>query len=218
MHHITDLKNFMAKIKTGTETLEQETNNTRREHLDILLNFVHSKFQQLCEPAQRRLSQATPTVTFDELWFLMKPGSMAYTERDGHWIGCAIDETFREESPRKGAFKQGSTKEKNSQGQAELGDGLSRWSIRIRLLCASLVSPRIDPVTSIVKIHNFDGEKLVTSLPIFPREFHDRSDAGERRALFEERGDRIVKIVLAGSLEHTMRDTLDIVSVTLNSM
>lgn len=199
MHHITDLEKFMVKNETAVEPLKQETETVRREHLEILLNFVRPKFQQWCEPAQQRLSQETPTVTFDELWFLMRPGSMAYTERDGHWIGCTIEESSREDLSKEGTSRDEDSTEENPGDQTELGDCPFRWSIRFLLLHAYSVSPRLEPVTSVVKIYKFDGEKLVTSLPIFPREFHDRSDAGGRRALFEERGDRIVKIVWAGS-------------------
>lgn len=184
MHHMSDLEDFMKRISTQAELLEQDTHTVQRDCLEILLNFVRPKFQQWCEPAQKRLLQAIPTVSFDELWFLMRPGSMAYTNRGGHWIGCAIVESSMERSP---------------EDQSGSIDDPLRWSVKISLLRASHVSPRLDHVLSVVDIYKFDGQKLVTSLPVFPREFHDKTDAGGRRALFEERGDRISKIVRAGS-------------------
>lgn len=194
MHHITDLEEFMIKIKTGAEDSEQGTNAVRLQHLQILLNFIRPQFQQRCAPAQQRLSHAIPTVTFNDLWFLMKPGSMAYSLYDGHWIGCTIGQNSKEE-----ISSDGISREESSKDQTRLDHCPSRWSTRITLLRASSVSPRLDPVSSHVEIDEFDGEKLITSLPIFPREFHDKNDAGDRRGLFEKRGERIAKMVWAGS-------------------
>lgn len=189
MHHITELEGLMIKIKNEAEVSEQETNTTRLEHLEILLNFVRPQFQKWCAPAQQRLSQAIPTVTFNDLWFLMKPGSMAYSLKSGDWIGCAIGQSSKEEIYR----------DEFSSEESSEDDCPPRWSTQISLLCSSFEYPRLDPVSAKVNIEKFDGERLVTSLPLFPREFHDRSDAGDRRALFEERGERIAKILWAGS-------------------
>lgn len=195
MHHITDLEDLMIKIKTGAEDSEQGTNTARCQHLEILLNFIRPQFQKLCAPAQQRLSQAIPTVTFNDLWFLMKPGSMAYSLSDGHWIGCAIGQSSKEEVYTYEGFHN----EESSEDETQSDDCPPKWSTRISLLRASSVSPRLDPVSSNIYIDKFDGEKLITSLVLFPREFHDKTDAGDRRALFEERGNRIAKIVWAGS-------------------
>ncbi|KAL3463666.1 hypothetical protein BJX64DRAFT_287136 [Aspergillus heterothallicus] len=42
----------------------------------------------------------------------------------------------------------------------------------------------------ILAIKDFDGEKLVTNLPVMPRDYYDRTDNGQRRAAFIQRGSK----------------------------
>lgn len=162
MHHFSDLEKLP----------EKDIDPVSREHVQVLLEYIRPKFQQWCAPAKERLTQTVPTVTFKDIWFFMKPGSLAYAMRDDHWIGCIIEDTTK-------------------LGPDSLQGVPARWSINVWLLRVSEVSGEIRSASTSVIIGQYDGEKLVTSLPIFPREFHDREDGGARKDVFEKRGDKI---------------------------
>ena len=46
-------------------------------------------------------------------------------------------------------------------------------------------------------IDQYEGERQVTSLPIFPRRFRDSKDGGETYRYMEERGERLYKLIHA---------------------
>ena len=46
-------------------------------------------------------------------------------------------------------------------------------------------------------IDQYEGERQVTSLPIFPRRFRDSKDGGETCRYLEERGERMYKLIYA---------------------
>ncbi|RAH52601.1 hypothetical protein BO85DRAFT_453915 [Aspergillus piperis CBS 112811] len=47
-------------------------------------------------------------------------------------------------------------------------------------------------------VEAFDGEKVVTTLPVFPRQFHDSQDNGARRAAFQRRDALVRDIIWSG--------------------
>lgn len=170
MHHFSDLEKLSEKY---VDTIS-------REHVQVLLDFLRPEFQHLCASAQERLTQPLPTVTFKDIWFVMKPGSIAYAKWDDeYWIGCIIEDITR-------------------QSHDPLKSILASWSVNVWLLRVSETTGEIGSVSTAIDIDYFDGERPVTSLPIFPREFHDNEDGGLRRREFENRGDKIREMFWEG--------------------
>jgi hypothetical protein len=178
MHHLSELEDLASRSTSEPDELEKEDRATRCEHLHVLVDFLRPSFRKWCVPALERLSDVPPTVTFDDIWFLMKPGSMAYAIWDDHWIGCIIEKTKRLPAEP---------------------DDVESWSVKVRFLQVHWASDEIGFASFPIIIDKFDGERLVTNLPVFPCEFHDRQDDGARKDSFQKRGDRICELFWGGS-------------------
>ena len=170
MHHMSDFERLA----------ESEEEPTKLKHIQVLVHYLQPLFQRQYGAARSRLSSAHPTVRFKDLWVLMKPGSMAYTKWDEQWLGCIIG---------------GSTKL-----PPKLSDGIpQRWSIQYWLLQVHSPSDQIRFVTNSVIIDQFEGEQLVTSLPICPVGFQDAQDLGDRCRALTERGRKTFEILRSDS-------------------
>ncbi|KAH6653884.1 hypothetical protein BKA67DRAFT_263439 [Truncatella angustata] len=182
MHHVSQLRGLMANFESDADMQRKANTIIQRKHLQVLLDFIGPKYQELCSGPIKRLSQALPTIHFSDIWYLMKPGSMAYARWEDQWIGCVIESSTRIPP---NLFE--STQEK--------------WEITIWFLRASWSSDIVGCATMKMTIDNFDGEKHIYHLPIIPREIHDRSDSNARRILLEERGLKVCEF-LQGNSRH----------------
>lgn len=180
-HHITELRDFQNRLALDKGTTEDEIDEaaTKWEHLKILLDFLEPHIERTVLPAHRRLKKEKPTTTFADLWYLLRPGALAYAKYDDTWIGCAVETATLDE----GSNADGSDK---------------KWTVRVWMLDNSWNTPRICRATIDIEIAHFEGEKVVTDLPVFPSEYFDKTDNGERRAAFEARGKRCADIVWEG--------------------
>ncbi|KAK8055023.1 hypothetical protein PG993_000250 [Apiospora rasikravindrae] len=164
LHHFSDLEH----------ELEKTEDSIKLQHLEALLQFLRPMFHRYIVPARCRLSMAPPTVKFEDVWVLLKPGSFAYTKWEDHWLGCIIAESIM--IPPVDKFAQ-------------------YWSIGYWILQVHWPSDEMRFAKNSVVIRQYDGEQLVTSLPICPVEIHDAQDLEERRKQLTERGQKTCKLI-----------------------
>ncbi|KAI1298817.1 hypothetical protein F5Y03DRAFT_367129 [Xylaria venustula] len=171
MHHISDLENATRSIKDSPEL----------EHVQVLLEFLRPRYEQHYVPAKERLLSYPPTVRFDDLWVIMKPGSLAYTLWDGHRIGCVLGKMMR-------------LHPKPSQDIPE------RWSIDFWFLQVHWPSDQIGCTRQTATINRFDGERPVISLPIYPADSLKIEDRDETKQRFINRGRKVCDILSGQSM------------------
>jgi len=174
-HHITELRDFHNRLALDKGTTEDEVDEAamKWDHLKVLLDFMEPHIERNVLPAHRRLKKETPTTNFDSIWYLLRPGALAYAKHDDTWLGCVIDTATLDENDSNG----------------------KKWSIRVWLLDHQWNEARFCRSTIDIEIEYFDGEKAVLDLPIYPREYFDRTDNGQRRKDFEARGRRVADVV-----------------------
>lgn len=172
MHHILDFE----KLKTDLEDKLVVDNTSKLQHLIVLLDFMRPKYEETCLAAQERLLQAQPTVSFEDVWFLMRPGTLAYTLWEDYWIGCCIKQASKLPNEQPGSKPE-------------------RWVISVSFLQMSESTGDLRCVSTEIDIDYFSGERTVTNLRVFPRDFHDRRDTGARRKEFQRRGGEVARII-----------------------
>ncbi|KAK8124349.1 uncharacterized protein PG998_000108 [Apiospora kogelbergensis] len=163
-HYWKELTDLHSRLQDSSSP---DHDPVKCEHLDVLLQYLRPTFSSSIVPAQRLLDQETPAVAWKDIWYLMRPGSIAYDKNDNCWIGCVIE----------GAKEIPATV-----------DNPRRWEIEVWLLDFSGDGQRVRPSTKTTEIPFFDGEQKVTSLAVFPREHHDILDGGKRAQKFKDRG------------------------------
>jgi hypothetical protein len=177
LHHFTELRELKARLETSSTHEADDAAKEKCKHIQVLLDFLDQKIQRVILPAQKRLQKEEPTVTFDDLWYLLRPGLLAYVTLKGIWLGCGIESvTF---SPKDGAQP-------------------TRWEVKLWFQDNTWRGGDVGRAIKTIKVEEFDGEKLVTSLPIYPRDYLDKKDGGKRRQAFVKRGDRLCDILWKG--------------------
>ncbi|KAI0854776.1 hypothetical protein F4860DRAFT_498403 [Xylaria cubensis] len=165
-HHMADLERFM----------DSERDRDDSGHVQILLDFLRPRYRQQYIPAKERSSRTQPTVMFEDLWIIMRPGILAYTDWNGHKIGCMLGKSvYLPPNPPR--------------------DILGGWSIEFWFLQVHWPSDQIGCTTHTVVIDRFDGEMPLTSLPIHPVEFVDTKDQARTRQRFIDRGRKVYDIL-----------------------
>jgi len=182
-HHITELRDYHNRLalEKGGLSLDADIVDEaaiKWDHLKVLLDYLEPHIERTVLPAHRRLRKETPTTNFADIWYLLRPGALAYAKYDDTWLGCVIETVSFDEN---GGDVNG-----------------QKWTARVWLLDHSWNDARVCRATCEIEIEKFDGEKEVTELTVHPREYHDRVDGGVQRRQFEARGRRAAEMVWQG--------------------
>ncbi|GFF22121.1 ATPase family AAA domain-containing protein 3B [Aspergillus udagawae] len=177
IHHIRELKELKARLESSLTADSDNRILEKCRHLQVLLDFLNLKFQRPLAQADKRLLKETPTVVFEDIWYLLKPGTLVYFLHDGLWLGGAIESVSR---------------------RSKDSDKKEAWIVNVLFQDVDFYKHALGRAPCCIIIEAFDGEKLVTSLPVLPCQFHDRQDNGTRRAAFQKRGALVADIVWSG--------------------
>ena len=116
------------------------------DHIDVLLDFLDQTWGDTLRLERQRYQKSPPMATFKNLWMLFKPGQDVYTKA-------------RDNRPAI-AMIVGSVKYK-----AEYTE-VNGWGV----VCDGR---KIRPERRCSVIQDFDGEKEISSLEAYPKEFHN---------------------------------------------
>lgn len=175
MHHFPELQVLKAGLEENLSSVETDSTISEKcQHVQALLDFLHPEFQRIIVPAQKRLQKEAPTVTFDDVWYLLQPGLLSYIVLDGVGLGCVVKSV---------TFKQKNDSDPN------------RWEVCVWFQDNDWRTGSIGCAFKTINVEEFEGEKIVTSLPVFPRDYFDRKDNHERRRAFEKRGSLVCDIL-----------------------
>lgn len=180
-HHITELRDLSNRLALDRVSISDEQppddTSVKYEHLRVLLDFLDPHVERLVLPARRRLKKEKPTTTFDDLWYLLRPSTLSYCEWDDTMLGCAVESVTYEHDDKKEARK---------------------WKVKVWFLGHRWKTARMRRALVDIEVPFFEGEKPVTKLPVFPREYFDGLDGGERKRKFQERGAKACEILWKG--------------------
>jgi len=166
MHHMPDFEDFM----------KSENDSIKSKQLNILLQFLRPIYERQYLTARKRSVSEQPTVRFEDLWALMKPGLLAYTKWEGEWLGCIIGECSKSYPVSSDQIEQ-------------------FWDVEYFILQVHWPSDEIRFARGTLKIDQYNGEQLITSLPICPAEVYDATDMGVRRRELTERGQKTCQLI-----------------------
>ncbi|TGO60869.1 hypothetical protein BCON_0032g00650 [Botryotinia convoluta] len=173
IHHEKELHEKHTQLTEQSECTEAD--KEKAEHLKALLDFIKPQSMKLLQPILPLLKNKVPTVSFDGLRYLLKPGTLAYYKFDNEWIGCIILRVNPE------------AKRKSSK--------IANWSVSVWYLEWSYHAYRIETKFD---IESFEGKRDITSLKVIPREYWDANDNNARRKKFEDRGLKKMTLLKSG--------------------
>ncbi|GCB17690.1 ATPase family AAA domain-containing protein 3B [Aspergillus awamori] len=177
IHHIRELRELRERLDTSIAANPVAHLLKKCLHLNVLLHFLDPIVQRVASSADKRLLKETPTVIFEDIWYLLKPGTLSYFLNDDIWLGGIIESVqYREKTD----------------------DVEEAWMVSVVFQDSSFHQHVVGRAPRQISIEAFDGEKVVTTLPVFPCQFHDSQDNGTRRAAFQRRGGLVRDIIWSG--------------------
>ncbi|KAK0716572.1 hypothetical protein B0T21DRAFT_454345 [Apiosordaria backusii] len=179
-HHIAELEEYRASYHPGDEegagkevagaVAEKHCDKETFDHLGLMLDFVKNSVWK-DKILQEQDRHARNSCTFQMLWFLFKPGDTVYVENRGKLSAFVVQEVGTDKailSDTKHIYK----------------------SYRIVLWSLRYDGRFVGRSSTEMIIPHFDGERLITSLKVFPAKFYDNIHGMEMRTALERNGKR----------------------------
>ncbi|KAJ5614475.1 ATPase AAA-type core [Penicillium herquei] len=176
----TDIYHHREKLAQYRETIaddhDDEYTATCKEHIDIMLGYIYDLAEIGLRDVELLFSSSTPKTTFSSLWLLFKPGSDVYVREYGTYNAYVI------ESVTGGFFSR-------SSGSRSSSYCVTVWYMNYyggKYLTRS---------TRRIYIPAFEYEREITSLPLYPVQYHvDEDTENPLRQQLIERGKRFVEM------------------------
>ncbi|KKY25123.1 putative aaa family atpase [Phaeomoniella chlamydospora] len=171
--YLEEMRTYMKELKAGVKSGEKNKSTraaaVKAKHLKIMIEYLDTDFADMKKTLYPMLK--TGTISFDLLWALWKPDTIAYSSTYGDT-----------EEPR--AFKIVSA------GKTSTFQRGSWYSIEGKYL--EYTGKTFGIGTMHTEIDSFKGPRSITSLPCYPLRFHKDSKALETQLI--ERGKKFVML------------------------
>ncbi|KAH8679032.1 hypothetical protein BGZ60DRAFT_255846 [Tricladium varicosporioides] len=178
-------KNELLEYKVNHPSRERHSDSYNTEcdsHIDVLVEYLNGQNEIRLKEAEERWNNPNKrhqTTTFGSFWILMRSGSSVYAREHGQLNAYVI------ESMSGGARKDGRADPYTFQV----------WNLEYN---GNVINRSMKPII----IPVFDGERDITSLPLFPIRFH-RDEPGKQplREQLIERGKKYLRLAKGPSFQ-----------------
>ncbi|KAJ6118654.1 hypothetical protein N7471_013274 [Penicillium samsonianum] len=186
VYPFTDLHYYRERLlqyrEEVGETHDSEYTTTCQEHIDILVGYMDGLAGIGLRNAELLWNNEVPKTTFTSLWLLLKPGTDVFVQEQGK-LNAYVIESFS------GGVPWGLH---NARSRPYL---VNVWNLNFD---GQVLSRSVKEVS----ISIFDGQREITSLPLFPIKFYvDEDPQNSLRQQLVDRGKRFVKMVKAPTFQ-----------------
>jgi hypothetical protein len=171
--HEDDGQTQRPRFEEVTSVLDEST----VYDLNILLSSFKDEYARVFAAAEAR--HAAGVVNFDLIWFLLKPGAKVYVKAGGKLLGYVL----------------GSCKLKNERN-AETGLSEDYWEVLAWTL--NYNGEWIFREKMFFPIYEFDEDKKIDSLPLYPVAYLDSVDGGKTKTILQNVGEKCFNIIRGG--------------------
>ncbi len=173
LYHYKDaLLDYKKNHHPTKERHTEEYNTECDRHIDVLIDYLYSQQKVNLRQAEERWSREVPTTTFHSFWLLMKPGSDVYIKEHG-LLNSYVVEGF-------------------NGGVSESGKP-NNYTVLVWNLAFN--GTHVTRVSQGIEVPVFDGEREISSLPVFPIRFHERGHGASLREELLQRGKKYFDLV-----------------------
>lgn len=195
LHHFSLIENFVGDDDNGTtehKVIDGGNDSNRKkmplsltmEHMKTLYAFLKPLYDASMPTCEKYLSEPSPRLAFDMVWYLFKPGTDVYIRGDGiTYVAVVVD------------VKSGHP---GDQGIWHDTAGQKWWQITMWRLETDGSS--VGRVLAYCRIDAYLGLREVTGLPACPVSIWDTYDNGERRRNILSRSKILFKALRQGNL------------------
>ncbi|KAK7946964.1 uncharacterized protein PG986_011285 [Apiospora aurea] len=184
-HHLSQLEDLIADSAGAPEphTQAAEKKDLADQQLGSLLRFL--KQPKYTSPIEEEIARNEKGFcTFRMLWYLFRPGGTVYLSRDGKLDALVISDVTVD------------VKILRPEAKSLQPYNISLWYL-------DFDGRHVGRAEESVSIRAFEGERLITSLKLFPVEYRDNSDGGETKRELEDLGKRWFSYLLGAQSHYT---------------
>lgn len=179
--------------------------STQPSHIKELYSFLDHRYLDAMTAERLRWQNEQPVCTFEWSWLLFTPGTLVYEK--GSSLDSLPSAFLVESFSLRGLFHYDRHSNKPNVNPSRLDTRRKvKFRHRLRKITIALTYLKHDgrkwiPGKKSVTILPFNGERLITNLPVYPAEYFDDSDGTVRTRLIE-RGQRYHKLASRGLFEY----------------
>jgi hypothetical protein len=148
-YHKDDLLEYKNSSNSTKLRHTREYNDECERHIDILVEYLYSQEKINLHHVEADWKMETPVTTFESLWLLMKPGADVYVKEHGSINAYVVDGWG-------GGIVNSSLVEEYQ---------IVVWNLNFN-------GTNIMKQSKTISIPPFDGNREITSLPLFPIRFY----------------------------------------------
>jgi hypothetical protein len=174
--HRAEIEDYKSSTNVIRSKHSAEYNEQCDKHIDILLQYLDSHTRIRYTQHKALWSAPKALTTFTGLWLLFKPCTDVYVEEHGRLNAFVIDKV---------------TGGVGYPVEPSAAMRVVTYSVRVWNL--HFDGENIYRRSMWIQVPFFDGEREITSLPLFPVEYRDVSDSFETRRYLIERGKKYFK-------------------------
>ena len=185
-------RNSITAPETQSENMKsQNPTSEAAGHITMLYECLDAKYLEDMKQEKLRWTQPDPACTYEWAWLLFSPGTLVYkpTSVDGQ-LGKAflvrsfsLEGLFAPHNPQQGInIPRVNPVRLDPTRSSKAGNHLQ--SISLNLTSLKHDGRNWVPENQTFRIRPFNGEKLITDLPVFPAKyFHDANDSFTNRMI-----------------------------------
>lgn len=156
-----------SKPPDNVQTVENQVTQLQRKHFRHLYSFLRPIYESSVLPCQKLLQQSSPSIAFEMLWFIFRPGTDVYRKTPQGtetYVVAGIKSNFDGAGPSK---------------VQHIPTELKFWVLELWYLTSD--GRNVGRVKVSAKISAYAGLREITKLPLCPVSIWDDFDGGERR-------------------------------------
>jgi hypothetical protein len=189
LHHFDEIESFIARESKRIPNSENDDATTQIDRDDtvrdmvLLLDFLRPLHVSVVTPAVKFLAHDVPTINFDMLWYLFRPGTDVWIQ-EKDTVSMAVVHKFK--------YKRDDKKSKWSSTES------SEFSLHLWRL--STDGNRVARTSVKHKFERFPGQMEINALAVCPVSYWDATDHGARRQSTLARNRLLEEVIREGSL------------------
>ena len=185
LHYRDEILERRDALKASVSMSDEGDNGelvAKHDHLNCLCEFIAQRYDEVMRQEIARHQEAQPMCTFDLIWLLFRPGTIVYAWESGNLLASVVHGHSRETKHQ--------DNERVTPATAETLDDLGRnkredfW---VEVWHLEFDGQRIGRKVEGFRIPSFDGQKSITSLPVFPKEYLKYDQGIDRELSTEEK-------------------------------
>jgi len=173
MHHFPDIDALATAgfQESGCDAHENEEHRARLRHVTVLRDFLKVQYEAQVLPCIKKLSQPTPRIRYDMLWYLFRPGDTVYVQGVEDVYACVVQSVTH-----------------------------SSHRCALAMWCMDTDGKRLGRKAREYTIYRYAGVQKVVALPVCPVAIWDAHDGGVQRAHILRRSELYLGGLRAGRL------------------